>query len=70
VKWLGNIDQQSTFTASGDGVDRKPAISTATRLQRATWIVITRQSADLVNLPVIQQTRISIVVSMVILILT
>jgi len=69
INWLNNLDKQPVFTSSSSEIGGKPALSTATRLQRAPWIVITRRPLDLVNQPVQQQAQLSILLSLFIAIL-
>jgi HAMP domain-containing protein len=61
VSWLKNLDQQQYFTTVAAALGGADAISTATRLQRIPWIVLTRQSLAVANAPVQQQFQLSVI---------
>lgn len=62
--WLRRFEQEPIYTSSSSALGGERAISTAVRLQRAPWIVITRQPTSAVMQPVRQQTRLSVLLSL------
>jgi HAMP domain-containing protein/putative methionine-R-sulfoxide reductase with GAF domain len=66
VSWLKNLDQQQYFTTVAAALGGADALSTATRLKRVPWIVITRQSLAVANAPIQQQFQLSVIWALVV----
>jgi HAMP domain-containing protein/putative methionine-R-sulfoxide reductase with GAF domain len=61
ISWLKKLDEQPYFTTTAAALGGADAISTATRLQRIHWIVLTRQSLAVANQPVQAQFQLSVI---------
>ncbi len=61
ISWLKNLDQQPYDTTVAAALGGADAVSTATRLTRVPWIVLTRQSLAVANAPVQAQFQLSVI---------
>jgi putative methionine-R-sulfoxide reductase with GAF domain len=66
VDWLRNWKEVPFFSPSAYVLGGKPALSTVSEIRRAPWLVLTRQPMDVVLAVVENQTRLSVLLSIVI----
>jgi HAMP domain-containing protein len=69
VEWMNNRKEQPFYSTSAFALGGEPAISTYAELEKAPWVVVTRQSMDVALLPVEQQTEFSVILSLIVAVL-
>jgi len=66
ANWLNNWQETPFFTSESISASEAPAISTVAALKKAPWLLITRQSVDVANLPIQEQRGFSLVLSVLV----